>query len=90
MIKLRRMSWAGRVAHMGDRSGVHGVLVGKPEGKRPVGRHRRRWDVNIKVGVQEVGWSCVDSIDLAQDRNRWRALVNAIINLLIRNMRGIS
>ena len=61
--------------------GVHRVLVGKPEGKRPLGRPRSRWDGNIKMGLQKVGGGCGDWMELAQDRNRWRALVNMVINL---------
>ena len=64
----------------GERRGVYRVLMGKPEGKRPLGRPRRRWKDNIKMGLQEVGWG-MDWIDLAQDRDRWRALVNAVMNL---------
>jgi len=62
VIKWRRMRWTGRVARMGVRRGVHGVLVGKPEGKRPLGRPRRRWEDNIKLGLQEVGWRSMDWI----------------------------
>ena len=60
---------------MGEKKGVYGVLVGKPEGRRPLGRPRRRWDDNIKMDLQEVGCGGVDWIELAQDRDRWRALV---------------
>ena len=63
--------------------GVYRVLVGKPEGKRPLGRPRRRWEDNIKMDLQEVGCGGMDWIDLAQDRDRWRALVNAVINLRV-------
>jgi hypothetical protein len=66
---------------MGERRGVHRVLVGKSEGKRPLGRTRRRWEDNIKMDLQEVGCRCMDWIELAQDRDRWRALVNAVMNL---------
>jgi hypothetical protein len=83
VIKSRRMKLAGHVAHMGDRRGVYRVFVGKPEGKRPLGRPRRRWENNIKLGLQEVGCGGMDWIELAQDRNRWRALVNAVMNLRI-------
>jgi hypothetical protein len=61
--------------------GVYRVLVGKPEGKRPLGKHRRRWEVNIKMDLQEVGCGGMDWIELAQDRDRWLALVNAVMNL---------
>jgi len=68
---------------MGERRGVYRILVGKPEGKRPLGRPRRRWGDNIKMGLQEVGCGGMDWIDLAQDRDRWRALVNAVMNLRV-------
>ena len=72
VVKSRRMRWAGHVARMGDGRGVHRVLVGKPEGKRPLGRPRRRWKDNIKMDLQEVRGSCGDWMELAQDRDRWR------------------
>jgi hypothetical protein len=62
---------------------VYRVLVGKPEGKRPLGRPRRRWEDNIRMDLQEVGWGCEDRIGLAQDRDRWRALVSAVMNLRV-------
>jgi len=68
---------------MGDRKGVYRVLVGKPEGKRPLGRPRRRWEDNIKMDLQKVGCEAIDWIELAQDRDRWRALVNAVMNLQV-------
>ena len=80
VIKSRRMRWAGHVARMEEGSGVHKVLVGKPEGKRPLGRPRRRWEDNIKVDLQEVGRGCGDWMELAQDRDRWRALVSTVMN----------
>jgi len=83
MMKPRRMRWVENVARMGERRGVCRVLVGKLEGKRPFGRPRRSWDCNIKLDLQKVGYTLMDCIDLAQDRYRWRALVNAIMNLLI-------
>jgi len=83
VIKSRRMSWAGHVASVGERRGVYRVLVGKPEGKRPPGRPRRRWEDNIKMDLQEVGCGGIDWIELAQDRDRWRALVNSVMNLWV-------
>ena len=77
------MRWAGHVVHMGERRGVYRVLVGKPEGKRPLGRPRCRWEDNIKMDLQEVGWREMDWIDLAQYRDRWWALVNAVMNIQI-------
>jgi hypothetical protein len=68
---------------MGEREGVYRVLVGKPEGKRPLGRPRRRWEDNIKKDLQEVGCGSLDWSELAQDRGRWRALVNAGMNLRV-------
>ena len=81
VIKSRRMNWTGHVARMAERRGVYGVSVGKPEGKRPLGRPRRRWEDNIKMDLQEVGCEVMNCIELAQDRGRWRALVNAVMNL---------
>jgi len=83
VIKTRRMRWVGNVALMGDRKGVYRVLVGKPEGKRPLGRPRRRWEDKIKMDLQEVGCGAMDWIELAQDRDRWRALVIAVMNLRV-------
>jgi hypothetical protein len=78
--KSRRMRWAGYVARMGEGTVAHRFLVGRPEGRRPFGKLRRRWEDNIKMDLQEVGWG-MDWIELAQGRNRWRALVNAVMNL---------
>ena len=78
------------MALMGQRRCVHRVLVGKPEGKRPLGRPRRRWEDNIKMDLREVGGSCGDWMELAQDRDRWRALVGTVRNLRVPKMRGIS
>ena len=78
------------MARMGDGRGVHGVLVGKPEGKRPLGRPRRRWEDNIRMDLQEVGRSCGDWMELVLDRDRWRALVGTVRNLRVPKMRGIS
>ena len=75
---------------MGEERGVYRVLVGKPEGKRPLGRPRRRWVDNIRMNLQEVGCGYIDWIGLADDRDRLRTLVNAVMNLRVREMRGIS
>jgi len=74
---------ASHVARMGERRGVYSILEGKPEGKRPLGRHRRRWEDNIKMDLQEVGFESMDWIELAQDRDRWRALMSAVLNLRV-------
>ena len=79
----RRMRWTGHVAHMGEERGVYRVLVGKPEGRRPLGRPRRRWVDNIRMDLQEVGCGYMDWIGLAQDRDRWRTLVSAVMNLRV-------
>jgi hypothetical protein len=81
VMKQRRMRWTGHVARMGDGRGVYRVWVGKPEGKRLLGRPRHRWEDNVKADLQEVGCGRMDRIELAQDRDRWRGLVNAVINL---------
>ena len=83
MIKPRRMRCAGHVAGMGERKGVYRVLVGKPEGKRPLGRPRRRWEDNINMDNQEVGCGCIDLIEVAQDMDRWRALVSMVMNFRV-------
>jgi len=75
------MRWTGHVARLGERRGVCRVLVGKPEGKRPLGRPRRRWEDNIKMDLQEMECGGTNWINLAQDRDKWRALVNAVMNL---------
>jgi len=81
VIKSKRMRWAGHVTHKGERRDVYRVLMGKLEGKRQLGRHRHRWESNIKIDLQEVGCGGVDLIELVQDRDRWRAGVNAVMNL---------
>ena len=83
VIISRRMIWAGHVARVGEKRGVYRVSVGKPEGKRPFGRPRRRWQNSIKMDLQEVGFGGMDWIELAQDRDRWPALVNAVMNLRV-------
>jgi hypothetical protein len=77
------MRWAGHVALIGEKRNVYRLLVGKPEGKRPLGRPRRRWIDTIKMDLLERGVSVVDWIGLAQDRYRWRALVNSVMNLRV-------
>ena len=80
VIKWRRMRWTGHVARMGEERGVYRFLVGKPEGRRPLGRHRCRWVDNIRMDLQEVGWGFMDWNGLDQDRDRWRTLVSAVMN----------
>jgi len=77
------MGWAGHVARMGDRRDVFRVLVGKPEGKRPLGKPRRRWEVSITMDLQKKGCVGMDRIELAQDRDKWRKLLNAVMNLQV-------
>jgi hypothetical protein len=83
VIKAKMMRWAGHVACMGEVRCAYNILVGSPEGRRPLGRHRRRWEDNIKMDHREIGFGDVDWIHLAQDRDRWRALVNKVMNLLV-------
>ena len=83
VIKSRRMKWTGLVARMGERRGVYRVLVGKPERNKLLGRPRRRWKDNIKMDFREVGCGSVDWIELLQDRDRWRAIVNAVMKLRV-------
>ena len=90
MVKSRRVRWVGHVARMGEGRCVHRVLVGKPEGKRPLGRLRRRWEDNIKMDLLEVGGGGGDWMELAQDTDRWQALVGTVRNLWVSKMRGIS
>ena len=82
VVKSRRMRWASHVARMGEGRGVHRVLVGKPEGRRPLGRPRRRWEDNVKMDLQEVGGGG-DWMELAQDRDRWWVLVNTVMNFRV-------
>ena len=77
------MRWAWHVARKGEGRGVYRVLVGEPEGRRPLGRPRRRWEDNIRMDLREVGCGCVDGMELAQDRDMWRALVSAVMNLRV-------
>jgi len=90
VVKSRRTRWAGHEARIGEGRGVRRVLVGKPEGKRPLGRPRRRWEDNINMDLQDVGGVCGDWMELAQDRDRWRALVSTVMNLRVPKKRGIS
>jgi hypothetical protein len=82
-VKSRRMKWAGHVARLGEERGVHRVLMGKTEGKRPRGRPRCRWEDNIKMDIQEVGGGCGDWAELAEDRDRWRALLSMVEKLRV-------
>jgi hypothetical protein len=77
------MRWAGHVARTGEKRNAYRILLGKPEEKRPLGRPRRGWVKNIKIYLRERGWDGTDWIDLAQDRDRWRALVNTVMNLRV-------
>jgi hypothetical protein len=83
LINPRRMSWAGNVARMGEMKNAHKILGRKPEGKRPLGRPRRRWEDNIRMDRREVVWDGVDWVHLAQDREQWRDLVSTIMSLRI-------
>jgi hypothetical protein len=83
IIKSRNMKWAGHVARMGEKTKSYRILVGKPEGKRPLGRPRRKREENIRMDLREIGWGGMDWIDLAQDREQWRALVNTVMNIRV-------
>jgi hypothetical protein len=83
MMKSRKMRWAGHVVCMGEKRNIYRILVGIPEGKRPLGRPRCRWEDNIKADLREIGWGSMDWIDLAQVRNQWRALANTVMNLWV-------
>jgi hypothetical protein len=82
-VKSRRMRWAGHVARIGEERKVYKVLVGKPEGRRPLGRPRCRWEDGVRMDLREIGLGGVDWIRLAQDRDRWRAVVSAVMNLRV-------
>ena len=88
--KIEKNEMGGTCARMGQGREVYRILVGKPEGKRPLGRPRRRWEDNIKMDLQEMGGGCGDWMELAQDKDRWRALVSTVMNLRVPKMRGIS
>jgi hypothetical protein len=83
VIKARMMRWAGHVARMGEVRGAYNILVWKPEGRRPLGRPRRRWEDTINLDLGEIGFGDVDWICLAQDRDKWRALVNKVMSLWV-------
>jgi hypothetical protein len=83
IIKSRRMRWEGHVTWMAKKRNAYSLLVGKPDWKGPLGSPRHRWVDNIRMDLVEVGWGDVDWIGLAQDRNRWRALVNSVLNLRV-------
>jgi hypothetical protein len=83
VIKARRMRWAGHVARMGEVRRAYNILVGRPEGRRPLGRPRRRWEDNIKIDIRDIGFVDVDWIHLARDTDTWRALVNTVMNLRV-------
>jgi hypothetical protein len=83
IIESRKIRWAEHVARIGEKRKVYRLLVGKPERKRPLGRPRHRWVDNVKMDLLEIGWGGVGWIGLAQDRDKWRALVNAVMNLWV-------
>jgi hypothetical protein len=83
MIKSRRLRWAGHVARRGEKMNAYRILVGKPDGKRPPGIPRRRWVDNIQMDLREIEWNVLHWIDLVQDRDQWRALVNTVMNLRV-------
>jgi hypothetical protein len=83
MFVISEYIWAGHGARMGEERGVHRVWVGKPEGKSPLERPRRRWDVDIKIDLQEVGGGCGDWMELTQDRDRWRELLSTVNNFRV-------
>ena len=89
VIRSRRLRWVRHVAWKGDKRGTYRVLVERPEGKKPLGRSNRRWEDNIEMDYKEAGWRDIYGVDRAQDRDRWRALVNAVMNLRLRKMQGI-
>jgi hypothetical protein len=90
IFKLRRMRWAEHVSCLGEMRNVYIILVGKPEGKRPLGRPRHRWEDNFKMNLTEIGCERVEWIPMAQDKDRWRAPVNTVMNFRVRKSWGIS
>jgi hypothetical protein len=83
VVKARRMRWAGHVARMGEVRGAYNILIRRPEGRRPLGKPRRRWEDKIKMDLREIGFGDMGWMHLAQDRDRWRALVNTVMNLRV-------
>jgi hypothetical protein len=83
MIKSRRMRWTGHVARVGETRNAYRIFVGKPEGRRPLERLIGRWEDNIKIDLREMAWDGTDWIELAQDRDQWRSLVNTVMNLRV-------
>jgi hypothetical protein len=83
MMKLRRMRWGGHVARMGEKRNAYKILMGEPEGKRPVGRPRRRSADDIKMDLREIGFGGTDWIDPTQDRDKWTAVVNMVMNIRV-------
>jgi hypothetical protein len=83
MINSERVRWAGHVGRMGEKRNADRILVRKPERKRPLGRPRRKWEVNVKMDIRALGWGGMDWNDLAQDRDQWRALVNTVMSLRV-------
>jgi hypothetical protein len=83
MIKSRRMRWTGHVARMGEKRNAYRIMVGKQKGKKPLGKSRCRWVAYNKMDLREIGWDDIDWIDLAQDRDQWRTLVNTVMNLRV-------
>ena len=81
--KSRRMRWVGHAARMGDRRDAHKVLVGVPEGKRPLERRKHRWEDNMKMDLQQMRWGCMDWLGLAPDTDEWRAVLNAVMSLRV-------
>jgi hypothetical protein len=82
MMKSRKMRWAVHVARMSDKRNTYGILVGKPEGNRPLGKPRHKWVDNIKIDLRDIGWD-IDWIDLAENKGQWRAVVNTVMNLRV-------
>jgi hypothetical protein len=83
IIKSRRMRWAWYVARMGAKRNAYRILLGNPEGNKPLARPRHRWVDNIKMDIREIGWDCVNWIDMAQDKDQWRAVLNTVMNLRV-------